>query len=91
MITFTSCDTLQNRNADDAVIFDLLRVFQSENFVNQYMSVDIDADKFNVEHCEREHCERKHLTHCIVKHEFALHQVISIQNEVNSSKNREFF
>ena len=85
MVTLTSCGTLKGRNADSAVISGLLRVFQSENPASQYISVDIDADKFDVGHGEG-----KHLAHCVVEQEFALHEAISMNNEVGSPKDREF-
>ena len=48
LVALTSCGTLKGRNADAALIPGLLRVLQNENPASQYMSIDIDADNFEV-------------------------------------------
>ncbi|KAL9582752.1 MAG: hypothetical protein Q9212_003116 [Teloschistes hypoglaucus] len=62
-----------------ALVSGLLRVLQ-KNPASQYMSIDIDADNFEVG-------STKDLVRCIVDHEFALHQDIA---EEGSPKDRGF-
>ena len=84
LVSLTSCGTVKGRNADGALIPGLLRVLQTENPMSQYMSIDIDADNFKVGHEDG-----IDLARCIVDHEFALHQGISMDNEEGNPKDRE--
>lgn len=85
LVALTSCGTVKGRNADGALLPGLLRVLQNENPASQYMSMDIDADNFEVANEEG-----KDLAHCIVDHELALHQGIPVDDEQGNPKDREF-
>ena len=85
LVAVTSCGIVKGRNADGALIPGLLRVLQTENPVGQYMSIDIDADNFEVGNDEA-----KDLARCIVDQEFALHQGIPMDDEEGNPKDREF-
>ncbi|KAL8906783.1 MAG: hypothetical protein Q9171_006132 [Xanthocarpia ochracea] len=85
LITLTSCGTAKGRNADGALVPGLLRVLQNENPASQYMSIDIDADNFEIG-IE----DGKDLARCIVDQEFALHQGTPVDNEHGSPADREF-
>ena len=85
LVALTSCGIVKGRNADGALIPGLLRVLQTENPVGQYMSIDIDADKFGVGNGEAED-----LTRCIVDQEFALQEGIPTGDEEGNPKDREF-
>jgi NADPH:quinone reductase-like Zn-dependent oxidoreductase/NADP-dependent 3-hydroxy acid dehydrogenase YdfG len=80
-----SCGTINGRNADGAVTLGLLRVLQTENPVSQYISIDIDADNFGIGNDEE-----IDLAHCIIDHEFALHQSVSSVAEGNAMNDHEF-
>lgn len=85
LVVLTSCGTAKGRNADGALIPGLLRVLQNENPDREYMSIDIDADNFEVGIDDA-----KNLARCIVYHEFALHQGIPVDDEEGNPKDREF-
>lgn len=85
LVALTSCGTVKGRNADGALIPGLLRVLQTENPVGQYMSIDVDADSFEVGHDEA-----KDLARCIVDQVFALDQGIPTDDEEGNPKDREF-
>ena len=85
LVALTSCGTVKGRDADGALISGLLRVLQNENPASQYMSVDIDADNFEVGNGDA-----KELARCIVDYEFALHQGIQVDDEEGNPKDREF-
>ena len=84
LVVLTSCGTVKGRNADGAVIPGLLRVLQTENPVSQYMSIDIDADNFEVGN------DGVDLARSIVDQEFVLHQGIPMDDEEGNPKDREF-
>ena len=84
-VALTSCGTVKGRNADGALISGLLRVLQNENPASQYMSVDIDADNFEVGNDDG-----KDLARSIVDYESALHQGIPVDDEEGHPKDREF-
>ncbi|XXG99911.1 hypothetical protein Hte_006252 [Hypoxylon texense] len=69
LVTLTSCGTVKGRSADGALISGLLRVLQNENPAAQHVSIDIDADNFNVKDDEL-----GDLARCIVDSEFSLHR-----------------
>ena len=85
LVALTSCGTVKGRNADAALIPGLLRVLQNENPASQYMSIDIDADNFEVGNDNG-----KDLARCIADHEFALYQGIPVNDEEGNPKDREF-
>lgn len=85
LVTLTSCGTVRGRNADGALVPGLLRVLQNENPASQYMSIDIDADNFEVGNKDG-----KDLARCIVDHELALQQGIAMDDEQGNPKDREF-
>ena len=85
LVALTSCGVVKGRNADGALIPGLLRVLQNENPASQYMSIDIDANNFEVGSDEG-----KDLARCIVDHKFALHQGIPMDDEDGNPKDREF-
>ncbi|KAF1960020.1 hypothetical protein CC80DRAFT_513713 [Byssothecium circinans] len=85
LVALTSCGTIKGRSADGALLPGLLRVLQNENPASQYMSIDIDADNFDVGNDDG-----KDLARCIVDHEFALHQGTPTDDEGGNPKDREF-
>lgn len=85
LVTLTSCGTAKGRNADGALVPGLLRVLQNENPASQYVSIDIDADNFEVGNEDG-----RNLARCIVDHEFALHQGTPLDDEQGDPMDREF-
>ena len=85
LVTLTSCGTAKGRNADGAVIPGLLRVLQNENPSSKVISIDVDANDFDLQ-IE----DGKDLARCIVDHEFSLHQDISMDHEEGNPKDREY-
>ncbi|KAB8291229.1 hypothetical protein EYC80_009916 [Monilinia laxa] len=85
LVALTSCGTIQGRNPDGALISGLLRVLQNENPVSNYMSIDIDADNFEVGSNEI-----KELARCIVEKELALHEDIPQSDNDDNPVDREF-
>lgn len=85
LVTLTSCGTAKGRNADGAVIPGLLRVLQNENPSSKFISIDVDADNFDLQ------IENgKDLARCIVDHESTLYQDISMDHEEGNPKDREY-
>ncbi|KAI2615596.1 hypothetical protein GGR54DRAFT_257903 [Hypoxylon sp. NC1633] len=68
LVTLTSCGIVKGRSADGALISGLLRVLQNENPAAQHVSIDIDADNFDLGDDEL-----GDLARCIVDSEFSLH------------------
>ncbi len=85
LVTLTSCGKAKGRNADGAIVPGLLRVLQNENPSSKFVSIDVDADDFDL---QIEDC--KDLARCIVNHEFTLHQDISMDHEEGNPKDREY-
>ena len=85
LVALTSCGVVKGRNADGALIPGLLHVLQNENPASQYMSVDIDANNFEVGSDDG-----KDLARCIVDHEFALHRGNPVDDEEGNPMDREF-
>ncbi|OTA87488.1 hypothetical protein M434DRAFT_35325 [Hypoxylon sp. CO27-5] len=83
-VALTSCGTAKGRNADGALIPGLLRVLQNENPANQYVSIDIDADNFEVDDA------MENLARCIVDREFELHQTNPIDGVEGNPIDREY-
>lgn len=67
LVALTSCGVSRGRNPDGAVIPGLLRVLQNENPAAEYISVDVDAQGFNVGAGEVEELAR-----CVVDRERVL-------------------
>ena len=80
MIWLTSCGIVKGCNPDGAFVSGLLRTLGSENPAGHFLSVDIDAQDFQLS--DKELGE---LAHCLVDKELALHPENG-DNEVN----REF-
>ncbi|KAK1595301.1 beta-ketoacyl synthase domain-containing protein [Colletotrichum navitas] len=59
MLVLTSCGAARGRNADGALLSGLLRVLQNENPASRYLSVDVDADNFDMEAAEAEELARQ--------------------------------
>ncbi|KAJ4382535.1 hypothetical protein N0V85_008540 [Neurospora sp. IMI 360204] len=68
LVALTSCGTIKGRAAEGALISGLLRVLQTENPSSQYMSIDVDVDKFEVDDA----AEANELVRCIVDGESGL-------------------
>lgn len=52
MLWLTSCGLVKGRNPDGSFVTGLLRTLGSENPSGEFLSVDIDADEFQVQDCE---------------------------------------
>jgi acyl transferase domain-containing protein/NADPH:quinone reductase-like Zn-dependent oxidoreductase/SAM-dependent methyltransferase/acyl carrier protein len=85
LVVLTSCGTVNGRNPDGALIPGLLRVLQNENPATQYMSVDVDADRF-----ELGEAEAKDLARCIVDREFKLSGGVPADDLEGDPSDREF-
>lgn len=85
MLVLTSCGTIRGRNADGALIPGLLRVLSNENPAGQYMSIDVDADNFDIETIEA-----KELARQIVNLEFKLSQASPPVKDEEIGSDREF-
>lgn len=48
MLVLTSCGTIRGRKADGALLPSLLCALRNKCPVSQYMSIDVDVDKFNI-------------------------------------------
>ncbi|KAL8672824.1 MAG: hypothetical protein Q9168_002735 [Polycauliona sp. 1 TL-2023] len=85
LIILTSCGTVTGRNAEGSLVPALLRVLRNENPASHYMSIDIDADDFDlaVE-------DGRELARCIVNFEVALHDGTQAEAEENGFTDREF-
>jgi acyl transferase domain-containing protein/NADPH:quinone reductase-like Zn-dependent oxidoreductase len=79
MIWITSCGLVKGRNPDGAFVQGLLRTLGSENPAGQFLSVDIDAESFEVSGVELEE-----LTRSLVDQEVALYPK-GEDDEVNRS------
>ena len=80
MIWLTSCGIVKGCNPDGAFVSGLLRTLGSENPAGQFLSVDIDANEFQLS--DRELGE---LVRCLVDQELALHP-----ESGDNGVNREF-
>ncbi|KAI1132296.1 polyketide synthase [Nemania abortiva] len=67
MVWITSCGLVKGRNPDGAVVTGLLRTLGSENPAAQFLSIDIDAEDFQVSSDDL-----KELIRCLVEQELAL-------------------
>lgn len=85
LLALTSCGTVRGRNPDGALMPGLLRVLQNENPASEYVSIDIDADNFDVAEVEG-----VRLAHCIVDRVFNLHQDLSMDDLHHDPTDREF-
>ncbi|KAF4617041.1 hypothetical protein G7Y89_g15108 [Cudoniella acicularis] len=82
MVWVTSCGMVKGRNPDGAFVAGLLRGLGTENPAGQFLSVDLDAEDFEV----GEHDVGK-LVRCLVDQELAFQQR---ENDGESEVNREF-
>jgi acyl transferase domain-containing protein/NADPH:quinone reductase-like Zn-dependent oxidoreductase/SAM-dependent methyltransferase/NADP-dependent 3-hydroxy acid dehydrogenase YdfG len=82
----TSCGIARGRNPDGALVAGLLRVLKTENPSCQFLSIDIDGDKFDT---KGDDTETGCLTRCIVDRVLELH-VAPPTVENNSPTDREF-
>ena len=85
LVALTSCGIVKGRNADGALIPGLLRVLGNENPTSQYVSIDVDADNFDVGNDDG-----RDLACCIIDHEFKLHQDIPSDDLGGNPKDCEF-
>lgn len=85
LVALTSCGTVNGRSADGALIPGLLRVLRNENPASQYVSIDIDADNFDVGNDDG-----RNLARDIVDHEFELHRDIPLDDLEGNPKDHEF-
>ncbi|KAL8644326.1 MAG: hypothetical protein Q9226_007822, partial [Calogaya cf. arnoldii] len=85
LVILTSCGTTKGRNADGALIPGLLHVLQNENPASQYMSIDVDAENF-----ELDNEDERDLARCIVDHELTLHQDIPMEDGQGNPTDRDF-
>ena len=77
MICITSCGMVKGRNPDGALVTGLLRTIGTENPAGRFLSIDIDAEDFDVEDND--------LIRCIADQELVLQRQIS-----DESEDREF-
>ena len=77
MVCISSCGMVKGRNPDSALVAGLLRTIGTENPAGRFLSIDIDAEDFNV--------ESNDLVRCIADQELTLQRQIS-----DESEDREF-
>lgn len=85
LVALTSCGTAKGRNADGALISGLLRVLQNENPASQYVSIDMDADHFEVGSDDG-----KDISRFIVDQALRLSQNTAVYDEESNPDDREF-
>lgn len=80
MVWITSCGMVKGRSPDGAFVAGLLRTLGTENPAGQFLSLDIDAEDFNVDHNDM-----GELVRCLVDQERALKSGLgdSGKSEVN--------
>lgn len=84
LIAVTSCGIVKGRNAEGALIQGLLRVIQNENPASRYISIDIDADRFEVGNDDA-----KDVSRCIVD-QLAPGQITDSDDGEGDPKDQEF-
>nr|URT29632.1 AmpB [Beauveria felina] len=85
LVALTSCGVVKGRNADGALISGLLRVLQNENPASHYVSIDMDADHFEVSNGDGQDLAR-----CIVDREFELVQGTPVGDNEGNPNDQEF-
>ncbi|MCJ1431695.1 hypothetical protein MMC27_001050 [Xylographa pallens] len=73
LVCITSCAMVKGRNPDGALVAGLLRTIGTENPAGRFLSIDIDAENFDV--------EDNNLVRCISDQELALQQQVSGESE----------
>lgn len=85
LVALTSCGVVKGRDADGALISGLLRVLQNENPASHYVSIDMDADNFDVGNGDGQDLAR-----CIVDREFELVRDTPVGDNEGNPDDREF-
>ncbi|KAI0535679.1 hypothetical protein GGR58DRAFT_503995 [Xylaria digitata] len=81
LVCLTSCGIVKGRDPDGTITAGLLRTIGSENPITRYLSIDIDAEKFNTNEPE--------LVQCILDQESAIQQGYIDETEART-EDREF-
>ncbi|KAF2969636.1 hypothetical protein GQX73_g3893 [Xylaria multiplex] len=81
LVCLTSCGIVEGRDPDGAITAGLLRTIGSENPITRYLSIDIDADRFNT--------NEPGLVQCILDQESAIQQGYIDETETDT-EDREF-
>ncbi|KAK4194563.1 hypothetical protein QBC40DRAFT_319083 [Triangularia verruculosa] len=88
LVAITNTGVVTGRNPDAAVLGGLLRVLQNENPGAQYLSVDIEADGFNIDQPE----DLEHFVKCVADHEHDLYsatQTLPLDDLEGNPRDRE--
>lgn len=87
MVWLTSSGVVKGRNAVAAFMIGLMRNIATENPESRFMSIDIDAENFEITDGDQE--DRFDLVRCIVDQEIALYGEGSSSGEGEQAKDRE--
>ncbi|KAK8064661.1 Prosolanapyrone synthase [Apiospora phragmitis] len=87
MVWLTSSGVVKGRNAVAGFMVGLMRTIATENPASRFMSIDIDAENFEITDGDVE--ERFDLVRCIVDQEIALYGEVSSSGGGEEAKDRE--
>ncbi|KAK8072648.1 hypothetical protein PG996_005996 [Apiospora saccharicola] len=87
MVWLTSSGVIKGRNAVAAFMIGLLRAIATENPASRFMSIDVDAENFEITDGDEE--DRFDLVRCIVDQEIALYGEGSSSGDAEPAKDRE--